>query len=76
MGKIFGIAMIVLAIWVGMEVYAEGTDRAFGGLFARLGLSEPAPAGATPSESPLDRVRSSAQRARDAQVDRIERQID
>jgi hypothetical protein len=34
MGKIFGILLIVLAIWVGLTIFNEGTDSAFGGLFA------------------------------------------
>jgi hypothetical protein len=34
MGKIFGILMIVIGIWVGLTVFREGTDAAFGGLFA------------------------------------------
>ena len=38
MGRIFGILLLVLAIWTGVEVYTEGTSGAFGGLFARLGF--------------------------------------
>ena len=34
MGKIFGILLIVIGIWVGLTVFREGTDAAFGGLFA------------------------------------------
>lgn len=41
MGKIFGILMIVMGVWVGLTVYTEGVDRAFGGLFGRLGLAGP-----------------------------------
>ena len=33
MGKIFGILLIVAGIWVGLTIYTEGTDAAFGGLF-------------------------------------------
>jgi hypothetical protein len=36
MGKLFAILLIVGAIWVGMEIYNEGTDKAFGGIFAPL----------------------------------------
>jgi len=34
MGKILGILLIVVAIWVGLTIFNEGTDAAFGGLFA------------------------------------------
>jgi hypothetical protein len=39
MGRILGILAIVLGVWLGAEVMMKGTDRAFGGLFARLGLA-------------------------------------
>jgi hypothetical protein len=32
--KVFGILFIVLAIWVGIEVFTKGMDGAFGGLLA------------------------------------------
>jgi hypothetical protein len=38
MGRIFGILLLVLAVWSGVEVYTEGTSGAFGGLFTRLGF--------------------------------------
>ena len=34
MGRIFGILFIGLGIWVGLEIYLEGTQNAFGGVFA------------------------------------------
>ena len=34
MAKAFGILVIVVGIWVGLTVFTEGTDAAFGGLFA------------------------------------------
>ena len=33
MGRIFGILLIVVAIWIGMQIYLEGTRHAFGGAF-------------------------------------------
>ena len=39
MGKIFGILLIAIGIWVGVEVYTEGTQNAFGGALAFLGES-------------------------------------
>ncbi len=40
MGRIFGLVMLITALWVGMEVYQEGIDAAFGGAFAALGDSD------------------------------------
>ena len=40
MGKIMSLAMLVTALWVGMEIYQEGVDGAFGGTFAALGDSD------------------------------------
>jgi hypothetical protein len=34
MGKIFGILLIVVGVWVGLTIFTEGTDHAFGGVFA------------------------------------------
>ncbi len=36
MGRIFGIGMIVIAVWVAAEVYSEGVYGAFGGALAFL----------------------------------------
>ncbi len=36
MGRIFGILLIVIGVWVGAEVYREGVDGAFGGALAFL----------------------------------------
>ena len=40
MGRMLGILAIVLGVWLGVEVMTKGVDHAFGGLFARFGLSE------------------------------------
>jgi hypothetical protein len=48
MAKIFGILVIVVAVWVGLTIFNEGTDAAFGGLFAsktQLGQTQLDPAG-------------------------------
>ena len=34
MGKLFGLILIVLGVWIGIEVYDKGMDGAFGGAFA------------------------------------------
>ncbi len=56
MGRIFGILLIGLGIWVGLEIYLEGTQNAFGGVFASHRAA---------SEAPRD-LRSTPQRAGDA----------
>ena len=40
MGKMFGILMVMAAVWVGMTVYSQGVDQAYGGLFAGNGGRE------------------------------------
>lgn len=74
MGKLFGILLIVFAIWVGMSIYTEGTDRALGGILARFA---PAPAEAELHDTrpSLERIREKVQSARHEQLDRIERQL-
>lgn len=54
MGKIFGILLIVVGLWVGITIFTEGTDAAFGGLFAE-GSKQTAQASGAPVTS---RVRS------------------
>jgi hypothetical protein len=36
MSKIFGVLLIVLGVWLGLEIYTKGMDGAFGGALARL----------------------------------------
>jgi len=38
MSKVFGIALIVLCLWVGSEIFTKGTENAFGGALVSLGL--------------------------------------
>lgn len=40
MRRILGILLLVIGIWVGMEVYNEGVDGAFGGALAFLSDGE------------------------------------
>ena len=40
MGKMLGLVVLVTALWVGLEVYQEGVDGAFGGAFADLSDSD------------------------------------
>jgi hypothetical protein len=52
MAKVFGILLIVLGVWVGMEIFTKGTDGAFGGIFAAEGSSS----AAIEDGSPLSRA--------------------
>jgi hypothetical protein len=45
LARIFGLLLIVAGIYLGVTVYQEGVDGAFGGVFARSGASAPAEAG-------------------------------
>jgi hypothetical protein len=43
MGKLVVLAMMVGLIWVGMEVYTEGANNAFGGVFSFLTAGDEMP---------------------------------
>jgi hypothetical protein len=76
MGKAFGLLLIVLGIWVGMELYTVGTQRAFGGVFVDLGLAQAPAAGEAPDEAPLDAIRSRAQQNADRAASRGQGQLE
>lgn len=77
MAKIFGVLLIVLGVWIGMEIYTKGMDQAFGGVFA--GFAETNGADAAPRGSVVqrarDKVESSMQHAEDG-ADRADRDGD
>jgi len=70
MGKIIAIGIIVLGAWLGLEVYTKGTDAAFGGLFGSESVDSAV------HQSPLGNIEDRAANARDAQLQRIEGQLD
>jgi hypothetical protein len=43
MAKLIGLLLMVGIVWVGMEVYNEGPDRAFGGAFSFLSSGKDLP---------------------------------
>jgi hypothetical protein len=62
MGKAFGLVLMVIALWAGLEIYTEGMQGAFGGVFAATGVVEeatPATPGApaAPRQRPTEAVR-------------------
>ncbi len=74
MARVIGILFIVAGIWVGLEVYTEGVEGAFGGMFA--GWTEPlAPTDFDYAEahgSNLKRVGDSVQQSLDEGMKRYE----
>ena len=70
MQRLIGIALIVAVVWVGVSIYSEGIDQAFGGIFSRFSSAP-----AQQRDSMLKRVQRSGSNARDRQLDRIERQL-
>ncbi len=73
MAKAFGILFIVGLVWVGLEVYTEGTHGAFGGVFASF-TDEPAPTDEERVSTP-QRAGRAWERAQDTASDRLERQL-
>jgi hypothetical protein len=77
MGKIFGILMIVLGVWIGLEIFTKGSDAAFGGLFATGG--RPQAVGEAPGEprrTPIQRIGDRVQESMDAGAARSTNGVD
>jgi hypothetical protein len=73
MGKLIAIVLMVIAIWVAVTVVTEGSDRAFGGLFA--GSSSSSNAEGTDARSARERAGDALQRAYDVSEDRVDRAV-
>jgi hypothetical protein len=69
MQKLFGIAVIVGLIWLGLSIFTQGTQATFAWL---PWVDKNAPA----DPSPLERFRAKGESARDAAEQRVERQLD
>jgi hypothetical protein len=52
MGKAFGLILMLIALYVGMTIYTEGIDQAFGGA-----LATHLTPGAQSADAPADRER-------------------
>jgi hypothetical protein len=76
MGKVFGILLLVLCVWVAVEVYTNGVDGAFGGIFAQLGGPQASAVphdGRTLPQRVGDKVRTELQQANDRRMGESER---
>jgi len=73
MGKAFAIVLMAIAVWVAVTVYSEGTDRAFGGLFASSQGSSTVDA--TETRSTPERAGDAVQRAYDDSQERFDRAL-
>ena len=71
MQKLIGIMLVVAIVWIGVTIYTEGIDQAFGGTFSRFSSTSGTPQRA----STLKRIQRSGSKARDQQLERIERQL-
>jgi len=75
MGKVFGILLLALCVWVAVEVYTNGVDGAFGGIFAQLGAPQTAAAphdGRTLPQRVGAKVQSELQQANDRRMGEAE----
>ena len=73
MGKLLAIVLMVIAIWVGLTVFTEGSDRAFGGLFA--GSRGSSTLEATEARSTRERAGDALERAYHESEDRVDRAV-
>jgi hypothetical protein len=74
MQRLFGIAVIVGLVWLGITVFTQGTDAVFGRWFQPASASSARPT--EPHTSPLDRIRAIGEGARDRQLRRIDSQLE
>jgi hypothetical protein len=75
MAKIFGLLLIVLGAWVGLELYTEGPSHAFGSAFASLMGSESSGSGEE-RRSTAQRAGSTVARAHRESEARFDRMLD
>jgi len=73
--KIFGMLLVVVGIWLGLEVYQNGIQGAFGGALAGLGGSADEQAVANPRSVP-QRAGEAVERAHAEAEARLERMLD
>ena len=77
MGRAFGLIMMLGAMYLGMQIYADGIDRVWGGVFAPIESSDRNSSRAThlsPAAQLADEP-SSASRPRERLTERIRRRV-
>lgn len=72
LARLLGLALILLCVWTGAEVYMNGTSGAFGGIFARWSNEFGAPA----DRSTPDRAADAFQRAWNTSEARVDRALE
>lgn len=75
MGKAFGILLIVVMIWIGLEVYLKGPDGALGGAFSSYLGAEAAEEGEQFLSTP-QRAGAAVERAHRRNEARYERMLE
>ncbi len=73
MGRIFGLLMIVGLVWIGLEIYSEGVENAFGGILAS-GSADDSTAGRRLSAP--ERAGRALQRAHEERAQRFDRLVE
>lgn len=69
MGRVFGILMLVIGVWIAAELYTHGMDGAFGGVFSKGADAE--------SAKPITkRTEERVRRAFDESEERLQRALE
>ena len=69
--KLVSFLFLAACVWVGVEIYTEGTQGAFGGALSGFRSSDTR----SDARPPLERIRGASSGARDRQLSRIEGQL-
>ena len=76
MGKVFGILLIVIAIWAALEFYTDGSDHAMGGSLPGFSEVELPQGGSSFVTSAPQKARRSVQRSIDKSAKRYKNLLD
>lgn len=78
MGRFFGFLCLVISLWIGMTIYSEGIENAFGGIFSAIdeGKAEDGGAYVVDGRTLPQRFGDRVQEQLEVDVTRTERVID
>jgi len=76
LGKLMGLGFMMLALYVGLELYTEGPNRAFGGQFSFMSAGDDMPERASHYVTRGDRVRTKVQAAMRQSESRYDNVVD